>query len=79
MLRDTRILIDGTTIVHANLQNLESDDHNQYALTVGADRPEINVNTPQERDIFLYDSTSSQYTNFPLDQKHTVVVAKTGG
>jgi hypothetical protein len=63
MLRDTRIPVDGSSFVHADLKGLSSDDHKQYALTTGAERAEIVINTPSTHQILVLDSTSGLLFN----------------
>lgn len=65
MLRDTRAPIDGSSIVHAELKGLGSDDHKQYALTVGVDRAILDLNNPQDGDVLQYDSTAHIWVNKP--------------
>ncbi len=65
MLRDTRTPIDGSAIIHADLQGLDSDDHKQYALTVGVDRAAIDIEAPKEGDVLRYDSTANIWINVP--------------
>ncbi len=65
MLRDTKTAIDGSSIVHAELQGLNSDDHKQYVLTVGVDRASLNTEAPKEGDVLRYDSTAKIWINVP--------------
>ena len=63
MLRDTRTPIDGSSIVHADLQGLNSDDHKQYVLTIGGDRAVLDVENPSAGEILEYDSTAGVWFN----------------
>lgn len=63
MLRDNRTPIDGSSIIHADLKELNSDDHKQYALTIGADRAILDIDNPQQDEILVYDSTNDTWYN----------------
>lgn len=63
MLRDTRIPVDGSSFVHADLQGLSSDDHKQYALTIGNDRATLDVNDASDGEILVYDATNNVWYN----------------
>lgn len=63
MLTDTRIPIDGSTIIHADLKGLNSDDHEQYALTTGSNRTTLKTDSSQQGDLLSYDSTNNTWVN----------------
>ena len=50
-------------VAHGGLAGLMNDDHDQYVLTVGSHRVKTNVNSPQERQVMVYDSTGEYFYN----------------
>jgi len=78
MLRDNRIPVDGSSIVHAVLQGLDHDDHKQYVLTVGDNRVVIDADTPQDGDTLQYDSTANIWVNGPTAESITKIDPASG-